>query len=61
MEHFVIILMDGANVFQDFKELSAKNNVLMVNGVMLVATFANVKMKERVIQLMALAPVKVGK
>ena len=36
MEHFVIILMDGANVFQDFKELSAKNNVLMVNGAMLV-------------------------
>ena len=59
MEHFVIILMDGANVFQDFKELSAKNNVLMVNGAMLVATFANVKMKGRVIQLMALAPVKV--
>ena len=40
---------------------SAKNNVLMVNGVMLVAIFANVKMKERVIQLMALAPVKVTK
>ena len=38
---------------------SAKNNVLMVNGVMLVATFANVKMKGRVIRLMALAPVKV--
>ena len=32
----MIILMDGANVFQDFKELSAKNNVLMVNGAMLV-------------------------
>ena len=38
---------------------SAKNNVLMVNGEMPVATFANAKMKECAIQLMVLALAKV--